>query len=91
MEERWWVCYVCRGWVQTGCRGRDIDSCALRRYGNHALTYRIVDRIFAQVPRKFKCKEPGKMGYEDFCWFIFSEEDKTTDVALSYWFKASEA
>lgn len=46
-----------------------------------------MDRIFEQVPRKFKCKVQGKMGYEDFCWFIFSEEDKTTDVALSYWFR----
>eukprot|EP00873_Tetraselmis_striata_P007413 jgi/Tetstr1/427677/TSEL_017802.t1 len=26
------------------------------------------------------------MGYEDFCWFILSEEDKTSDVSLEYWF-----
>ncbi len=30
---------------------------------------------------------PGKMGYEDFVWFILSEEDKTTDTALEYWFR----
>lgn len=27
------------------------------------------------------------MSYEDFVWFILSEEDKTTDTALEYWFK----
>lgn len=63
-----------------------IDREDLLRYGNHALTYRIVDRIFEQVPRKFACEVEGKMGYEDFCWFILSEEDKTSDVSLEYWF-----
>ena len=30
--------------------------------------------------------DPGaQLGYEDFCWFILSEEDKTTDAALRYW------
>lgn len=27
------------------------------------------------------------MGYEDFVWFILSEEDKTNDVSLEYWFR----
>ena len=40
-----------------------------------------------QVPRKFTSKQPGKMGYEDFVWFILSEEDKTSDTAIEYWFK----
>lgn len=59
----------------------------LLRYGNHSLTTRIVDRIFAQVARPFSTKEPGKMGYQDFVWFILSEEDKSTDQALEYWFR----
>ena len=47
-----------------------IDREDLLRYGNHALTYRIVDRIFSQAPRRFVSGVEGKMGYEDFCWFI---------------------
>lgn len=62
-----------------------IDRDDLLRYGGHGLTYRIVDRIFQQVPRRFSCPTPGKMGYEDFVYFILSEEDKTTDVSLRYW------
>lgn len=27
------------------------------------------------------------MGYEDFVWFMLSEEDKTTLRSLNYWFK----
>ena len=27
------------------------------------------------------------MGYEDFVWFMLSEEDKSTDVSLEYWFR----
>jgi hypothetical protein len=42
---------------------------------------------FLQAPRKFSSGVPGKMGYEDFVWFILSEEDKTTDTAMEYWFR----
>jgi hypothetical protein len=27
------------------------------------------------------------MGYEDFVYFILSEEDKTNNISLDYWFK----
>ena len=27
------------------------------------------------------------MGYEDFVYFILSEEDKTNSISLDYWFK----
>jgi len=84
--EHFYVVY-CKFWELDQDHDFMIDREDLLRYGNHALTYRIVDRIFDQVPRRFKCSVPGKMGYEDFCWFIFSEEDKSTDVALSYWFR----
>ncbi|MBA0797025.1 hypothetical protein Gohar_007750 [Gossypium harknessii] len=57
------------------------------RYSNHALTYRIVDRIFSQVPRKFTSKVEGKMGYEDFVYFILAEEDKSSEPSLEYWLK----
>ena len=43
-----------------------------------------------QIPRKFTSKQLDKMGYEDFVWFILSEEDKTTDTAIDYWFKCAD-
>jgi serine/threonine-protein phosphatase 2A regulatory subunit B'' len=40
-----------------------------------------------QAPRPFVSDREGKMSYEDFCWFILSEEDKSNDVSLEYWFR----
>jgi hypothetical protein len=42
--------------------------------------------ILSQVPRKFTSKVEGKMGYEDFVYFILSEEDKSSEPSLEYWY-----
>lgn len=36
------------------------------RYSGHALSKKAVDRIFDEIPRKFKSKIPNKMSYDDF-------------------------
>ncbi|KAA8538998.1 hypothetical protein F0562_025690 [Nyssa sinensis] len=84
--EHFYVIY-CKFWELDMDHDFLIDKENLIRYGNHALTYRIVDRIFSQVPRKFTSKVEGKMGYEDFVYFILSEEDKSSEPSLEYWFK----
>ncbi|KAJ8542244.1 hypothetical protein K7X08_017110 [Anisodus acutangulus] len=84
--EHFYVIY-CKFWELDTDHDFLIDKENLIRYGNHALTYRIVDRIFSQVTRKFTSKVEGKMGYEDFIYFILSEEDKTSEPSLEYWFK----
>ena len=35
-------------------------------------------------------KVEGKMSYEDFVWFILSEEDKSNELSLEYWFRCVE-
>lgn len=62
----------------------------LLRYGNHSLTYRIADRIFSGAARPLSSGIKNKMGYEDFVWFILSEEDKTSNSGLDYWFRACD-
>lgn len=84
--EHFYVIY-CKFWEIDNDHDFKIDQDDLMRYGNHSLTYRIVDRIFSQAPKKFTCPEAGKMSYEDFVWFILSEEDKTSEPSLEYWFK----
>ncbi|KAL3630088.1 hypothetical protein CASFOL_023072 [Castilleja foliolosa] len=84
--EHFYVIY-CKFWELDTDHDFLIDKENLIKYGNHALTYRIVDRIFSQVPRKFTRKVEGKMGYEDFVYFILSEEDKSSEPSLEYWFK----
>ncbi|KAI4378994.1 hypothetical protein MLD38_016404 [Melastoma candidum] len=84
--EHFYVIY-CKFWELDQDHDFLIDKENLIRYGNHALTYRIVDRIFSQVSRKFTSKVEGKMGYEDFVYFILAEEDKSSEPSLEYWFK----
>lgn len=84
--EHFYVIY-CKFWELDTDHDFLIDKDDLLKYGGCSLTYRIVDRIFEQAPRRFSCNVQGKMGYEDFVWFILSEEDKTTDTALEYWFR----
>ncbi|XP_002528837.2 serine/threonine protein phosphatase 2A regulatory subunit B''beta isoform X1 [Ricinus communis] len=84
--EHFYVIY-CKFWELDTDHDFFIDKENLIRYGNHALTYRIVDRIFSQIPRKFTSKVEGKMGYEDFVYFILAEEDKSSEPGLVYWFR----
>lgn len=56
--------------------------------GGHALTNAILDRIFEQPGRPFEARDAqGRMGYEDFICLLLSEEDKTNEVSLAYWFR----
>ncbi|XP_065873891.1 serine/threonine protein phosphatase 2A regulatory subunit B''alpha [Euphorbia lathyris] len=84
--EHFYVIY-CKFWELDTDHDFLIDKENLIRYGNHSLTYRIVDRIFSQVPRKFTSCIEGKMGYEDFVYFMLSEEDKLAEPSLEYWFR----
>uniref|UniRef100_A0A6N2LDL6 EF-hand domain-containing protein n=1 Tax=Salix viminalis TaxID=40686 RepID=A0A6N2LDL6_SALVM len=83
--EHFYVIY-CKFWELDTDHDFLIDKENLIRYGNHALTYRILDRIFSQVPRKFTSNVEGKMCYEDFVYFMLSEEDKSSQPSLEYWF-----
>ncbi|CAN1234022.1 Serine/threonine protein phosphatase 2A regulatory subunit B''alpha [Linum perenne] len=82
--EHFYVIY-CKFWELDSDHDFLIDKENLIRYGNHALTYRIVDRVFSQVARKFRSKVEGKMGYEDFVYFILSEEDKSSEPGIEFW------
>ena len=84
--EHFYVIY-CRFWELDTDHDFLLDREDLLRYGGHALTYRIVDRVFAGAGRPFTSGVPGRMGYEDFVWFVLSEEDKSSPAALAYWFR----
>jgi len=63
----------------------------LIRYSEHALSDFIVDRVFQVGLRVFSDGKVGGfkstgMSYSDFIFFMLAEEDKTSEVALRYWF-----
>jgi len=84
--EHFYVLY-CKFWELDTDHDLEINRDELLRYGNHALTRRMVDRIFTQEPHKFQCATPNRMGYTDFVHFCLSEEDKTTDTSIEFWFR----
>lgn len=84
--EHFYVLY-CKFWELDQDHDFLINKDEFSRYSGHGLSKKVVDIIFNQVPRKFKSGVPDKMNYEDFIWFIISEEDKTTLRSLEYWFK----
>lgn len=85
--EHFYVLY-CRFWELDANHDLQIDREDLMRYGSHSLTYRIVDRIFGGFARPLDTPEnPGYMSYTDFIWFCLSEEDKTSETAIDYWFR----
>lgn len=85
--EHFYVLY-CRFWELDANHDLQIDREDLLRYGSHSLTTRIVNRIFSGHARPLDASEDGGyMSYTDFIWFCLSEEDKTSDTAIDYWFR----
>ena len=83
--EHFYVLY-CKFWELDTDHDFLLSRDDLLRYGGHALTRRIVDRVFEQAGRRFLSTEKGKMTYEDFVYFMLSEEDKSNVNSLEYWF-----
>jgi len=70
-----------------------IDKTDLRGHADHALSGRIIERIFSGTVLRgwdmtSSVRAPSdKMTYSDFVWFLLSEEDKKTATAIEYWFR----
>eukprot|EP00667_Euglena_gracilis_P003178 EG_transcript_3184 len=84
--EHFYVLY-CKFWELDSDHDFYISKEDLLKYNNYSLTETVVDIIFKGVPRPLSSDKPDKMNYEDFTWFCLSEEDKTSETSLTYWFK----
>ncbi len=83
--EHFYVLY-CKFWELDTDRDGFIDADDLLRYGGHALTRMTVERVIQGHGRPLRV--PGtKMCYEDFVYFVLSEEDKANKDSLAYWFR----
>nr|AAO01089.1 CG4733-PA [Drosophila willistoni] len=91
--EHFYVIY-CKFWELDKDHDLLINQEDLARHSDHALSTRIVERIFSGcVTRSDNKKTPedeAKMSYTDFVWFILSEEDKRTPTAIEYWFRCMD-
>ncbi|EDW96075.1 uncharacterized protein LOC6535740 isoform X1 [Drosophila yakuba] len=91
--EHFYVIY-CKFWELDKDHDLLINQEDLAKHSDHALSSRIVERIFSGcVTRSDNKKAPedeAKMSYTDFVWFILSEEDKRTPTAIEYWFRCMD-
>jgi serine/threonine-protein phosphatase 2A regulatory subunit B'' len=88
--EHFYVLY-CRFFELDADRNGLLSREDLIRYSEHALSEQIVDRVFQEGRRAFSDGQRGfadvpGMGFGDFCFFMLSEEDKTSEASLRYWF-----
>lgn len=99
--EHFYVIY-CKFWELDRDHDLYIDQNDLARHNDHALSTRIIERIFSGCVTKGAKSRPagsgtsagsaanpqaGKMSYTEFVWFLLSEEDKTHPTAVEYWFR----
>ncbi|KAL1501392.1 hypothetical protein ABEB36_006718 [Hypothenemus hampei] len=88
--EHFYVIY-CKFWELDRDHDLFIDKQDLTRHNDHALSTRIIDRIFCGcVTRGTKHHQEEKMSYTDFVWFLLSEEDKNHPTAIEYWFRCMD-
>ncbi|XP_050511838.1 serine/threonine-protein phosphatase 2A regulatory subunit B'' subunit alpha-like isoform X2 [Diabrotica virgifera virgifera] len=88
--EHFYVIY-CKFWELDRDHDLFIDKHDLTRHNDHALSTRIIDRIFSGcVTRGHKKHQDERMSYTDFVWFLLSEEDKLHPTAIEYWFRCMD-
>ncbi|XP_025418431.1 uncharacterized protein LOC112689118 isoform X2 [Sipha flava] len=93
--EHFYVIY-CKFWELDRDHDLFISKTDLARHSDHALSTRIIDRIFSGTVTKKKQKTSNnnymeeKMSYTEFVWFLMAEEDKRHPRAVEYWFRCMD-
>ncbi|XP_067851604.1 serine/threonine-protein phosphatase 2A regulatory subunit B'' subunit alpha isoform X1 [Heptranchias perlo] len=88
--EHFYVIY-CKFWELDTDHDLFVDQKDLARHNDHAISNRIIDRIFSGAVTRGNCvQKEGRMSYADFVWFLLSEEDKKNPTSMEYWFRAMD-
>nr|CAG4649922.1 EOG090X00JH [Sida crystallina] len=103
--EHFYVIY-CKFWELDKDHDLFIDKKDLARHNDHAISSRMIDRIFSgAVTRGASQNKLAKfttgnhntnnsnnprMSYTEFVWFLISEEDKRHPTAIEYWFRCMD-
>ncbi|PSN36307.1 Serine/threonine-protein phosphatase 2A regulatory subunit B'' subunit beta [Blattella germanica] len=89
--EHFYVIY-CKFWELDRDHDLYIDKQDLTRHSDHALSSRMIDRIFSGAVTRGNRQQThdDKMSYTEFVWFLLSEEDKTHPTAIEYWFRCMD-
>nr|XP_054770853.1 serine/threonine-protein phosphatase 2A regulatory subunit B'' subunit beta-like [Lytechinus pictus] len=88
--EHFYVIY-CKFWELDADHDLYIDKKDLARHQDHAISSRMIDRIFSPgtVLSPASVRE-GRMSYNEFVSFLLSEEDKKQPISIEYWFRCMD-
>ncbi|KAJ8310711.1 hypothetical protein KUTeg_012576 [Tegillarca granosa] len=87
--EHFYVIY-CKFWELDKDHDLLIDKADLARHNDHAISLAMIDRIFSGCVTRGKAQKEGKMTYQEFVWFLMSEEDKRNPRSIEYWFRCMD-
>jgi len=87
--EHFYVIY-CKFWELDKDHDLFIDREDLSRHNDHAISTRMIDRIFSGAVTRGATQREGKMSYTEFVWFLIAEEDKRHPTAIEYWFRCMD-
>jgi len=87
--EHFYVIY-CKFWELDKDHDLFIDREDLARHNDHALSTRMIERIFCGAVTRGSAQREGRMSYTEFVWFLLSEEDKRHPTAIEYWFRCMD-
>jgi len=87
--EHFYVIY-CKFWELDKDHDLFIDREDLSRHNEHALSTRMIERIFSGAVTRGTAQKEGRMSYTEFVWFLLSEEDKRHSTAIEYWFRCMD-
>ncbi|XP_062584687.1 serine/threonine-protein phosphatase 2A regulatory subunit B'' subunit beta-like isoform X1 [Saccostrea cucullata] len=87
--EHFYVIY-CKFWELDKDHDLYISKEDLARHNDHALSLKVIDRIFSGSVIKGTNLKDGRMSYPEFVWFLMSEEDKKHPTSIEYWFRCMD-
>lgn len=87
--EHFYVIY-CKFWELDKDHDLYIDRYDLSRHNEGAISMRMIDRIFSGAVSRGTIQKEGKMSYNEFVWFLMSEEDKRHPRSMEYWFRCMD-
>jgi len=80
--EHFYVIY-CKFWELDTNHDLKIGPTDLAKYGDYSISVKAIDRIMSGTVTQ----QRQLMSYQEFVWFILSEEDKGTSTAAEFWFR----
>ncbi|KAK4288187.1 hypothetical protein Pmani_038772 [Petrolisthes manimaculis] len=87
--EHFYVIY-CKFWELDTDHDLFIDNHDLAKHNERALSWRMIERIFSGAVTRGRLQKQDRMGYQEFVWFLISEEDKRHPTAIEYWFRCMD-